>query len=52
MELLNSRGSKTLLNQYIKRAIYENQVELEFIYGINNYTNKIERGSDMESQKM
>jgi len=43
MELLNSRSSKTLLNQYIKRAINENQVELEFIYGINNYTNKIER---------
>jgi len=43
MELLKSKNAENQLFQYMKRAIREKDSELEFIYGINNYTDKIER---------
>ena len=43
MELLKSKNAENQLFQYMTRAIREKDSELEFIYGINNYTDKIER---------
>lgn len=43
MELLHSVKGNNELFQFMKRAINSDNLELEFVYGSNNYTNPIQR---------